>query len=151
MKHLLLIYHSQSGRNESLVEHIYRGANHVCEVTTSLLRCVDVELHHMQHADAVVFVGSENFGLPNAGLLDTLARQFYSAEQSLAGKPFAIVMSTGNGGDGALRHLRALLGAMGMRECLDSTIFHGVLYPDNKRQCEELGEALASAIAMGIY
>lgn len=151
MKGLLIVYHSQSGRNEQLAGSLYRGAIQHEDTRVTLLRCVDVELSHLLQSDGVIWVGAENFGLPNGMMLDCLARQFYSAGQSLAGTPFALVLSTGNGGEGAIRHLRAFLGAMGMRECAECTIFHGPLETESFTQCEALGEGFATALSMGIY
>ena len=151
MKQLLLIYHSQSGRNERLAEQLYLGARHGGEVNVQLLRSVDVELLHLQRADGVVLLGAENFGLPNGMILDCLARQFYSADQSLAGKPYALVMSTGNGGAGATRYLASFLGAMGMRECQPAKVFHGEFGAQIERECHDMGEAFGAALAMGIY
>ncbi len=151
MKQLVLIYHSQSGRNEHLAEQLYLGARRGGEVRVKLLRSVDVELAHLQRADAVVWLGAENFGLPNGMMLDCLARQFYGAKQSLAGKPYAVVMSTGNGGAGALRYLENFLGAMGMRQCQPATVFQGELSAQHGSECRAMGEAFAAALAMGIY
>lgn len=151
MKQLLLIYHSQSGRNERLAEQLYLGARQGGEVQVQLLRSVDVELGHLQRADGVVLLGAENFGLPNGMMLDCLARQFYCAGESLAGIPYAVVMSTGNGGAGALRYLERFLGAMGMRECQPALVFHGELGAQHERECRDMGEAFGAALAMGIY
>lgn len=151
MTTLLLVYHSQSGRNEALAASLYNGACLQQEANVTLLRCVDVEWQHLRQSDGVIFVGAENFGLPNGMMLDCLARQFYGADQTLAGKPYALVFSTGNSGTGAIRHLQSILGAMGMKECMESTVFHGLLNDDNLKQCEAIGEAFATALALGIY
>lgn len=151
MTTLLLVYHSQSGRNEALATSLYRGACLQQDAHVTLLRCVDVEYRHICQSDGVIFVGAENFGLPNGMMLDCLARQFYGAGQTLAGKPYALVFSTGNSGTGAIRHLQSILGAMGMKECMASTVFHGQLNNDNFKQCEAIGEGFATALTLGIY
>ena len=66
MKHLLIIYHTQSGNTAQMAAAVMRG----CETETGVdirLRCAfDADLDDLLWADGVLFGTPENFGYMRA-------------------------------------------------------------------------------------
>ncbi len=153
MKHLLIVYHSQTGKNESLARAVWRGVQREPEIEARLLRASAAETDDLLWADAVIFAAPENFGYLAGGLTDFFARTFYpyldrAQTQSL---PYAMVCGTGNDGSGALRQLRRIVTGYRMREVAEPIFVVGELEQGDLQRCEELGLTLAAGLAMGIF
>ena len=153
MKHLLIVYHSQSGSNAQLAQAVLRGAQQEEEVETRLMRAFDAHTEDLLWADAVIFGSPENFGYLSGGLTDFFARTFYpyleqAPTQSL---PYAFFSSTGNDGSGALRQLRRIVTGYRMREVAEPIIVIGDLRDGDLQRCEELGQTLAAGLSLGIF
>lgn len=153
MKHLLIVYHSQSGSNAKLAQAVLRGARQEGEVETRLQRAFDSHTEDLLWADAVIFGSPENFGYLSGGLTDFFARTFYpyleqAPTQSL---PYAMFSSTGNDGSGALRQLRRIVTGYRMREIAEPIIVRGEIGDDDLARCEELGLTVAAGLSLGIF
>lgn len=153
MKHLLIVYHSQSGKNAQLAQAVLRGAQQEDDVETKLLRAFDAHTDDLLWADAVIFGSPENFGYLSGGLTDFFARTFYpyldrAQTQSL---PYAMVCGTGNDGSGALRQLRRIVTGYRMREVAEPIFVVGDIQDSDLIRCEELGLTFAAGLALGIF
>lgn len=153
MKHLLIVYHSQSGKNAQLAQAVLRGAQQEVEVEARLLRAFDAETHDLMWADAVIFAAPENFGYLAGGLTDFFARTFYPyLEQALTQSlPYAMVCGTGNDGSGALRQLRRIVTGYRMREVAEPVFVIGDIKDGDLQRCEELGLTFAAGLSLGIF
>lgn len=153
MKHLLIVYHSQSGSNARLAQSVYAGAMQEQDVETRLRRASDANTDDLLWADAVIFGSPENFGYLSGGLTDFLARTFYPYQQHAPGRslPYAMFVSTGNDGRGAVRQLQRIVGGYPMREVAETIIVRGEIGAADLNRCEELGLTIAAGLALGIF
>lgn len=153
MKHLLIVYHSQSGKNAQLAQSVLNGAKQETEVETRLLRAFDAHTDDLLWADAVIFAAPENFGYLAGGLTDFFARTFYpyldqAPTQSL---PYAMVCGTGNDGSSALRQLRRIVTGYRMREVAEPIFVIGDIKNNDLQRCEELGLTFAAGLTLGVF
>ena len=132
---------------------VVRGARHpeVHEVEVSLRRAVDAGLTDLLWADAVAFGTPENFGHLSGGMKDFLDRTYYPAQGRIEGLPFAVFISAGNDGRGALEALRRIVRGFPLREVREPIIARGGLDAASLERCEDLGLALAAGLEAGIY
>ena len=153
MKHLLVVYHTQTGHTQALAMAVVRGAGHpeVDGVETRLRRAVDAGLADLLWADAVAFGTPENFGQLSGGMKDFFDRTYYPAQGKVEGLPFAVFISAGNDGRGALEALRRIARGYPLREVREPIIARGTLDESVLERCEELGLALAAGLEAGIY
>ncbi len=153
MKHLLIVYHSQSGSNAQLAQIVLRGAKQEEEVETRLLRAFDANTSDLLWADAVIFGSAENFGYLSGGLTDFFARTFYPYQEHTPQRslPYAMFCSTGNDGRGAVRQLQRIATGYPMREIAEPIIVRGDIQEKDLKRCEELGLAVAAGLALGIF
>ncbi len=153
MKHLLIVYHSQTGNNARLAQAVLRGAQQEVEVEVRLLRAFDAGIADLLWADAVIFGSPENFGYLSGGLTDFFARTYYPYLDQTAsqGLPYAMFSSTGNDGAGALRQLRRIVTGYRMREVAEPIIVLGEITDADVQRCEDLGLAVAAGVALGIF
>jgi multimeric flavodoxin WrbA len=152
MKHLLIVYHSQSGSAARLAQAAAAGAALEAEtVEVRLRRAADADVRDLFWADGVLFGASENFGYLSGGMLDFLARVFYPAQPRQLGLPYASFISAGNDGRGAVAQLERVASGFPLRRVADPVIVRGEVDEEGLRRCGELGQALAAGLALGIF
>ncbi|MFZ8913419.1 MAG: NAD(P)H-dependent oxidoreductase, partial [Pseudomonadales bacterium] len=110
MKNLLIVWHSQSGNTAQLMEAVRAGAeDHAIEdVTVRCLRAPDAGPEDLRWADGLLFGTPENFGTMSGLLKDFFDRTFYAVEGELAPLPYALFISAGNDGRGAVREIERI-------------------------------------------
>ena len=153
MKHLLIVYHSKTGNTQLLTDAVVRGAMN-CEVTAvevRALRALEAGPEDLLWADALLLGTPENFGYLSGAVKDFLDRTFYEVEGKLAPLPYAMFVSAGNDGTGAVRAMERIANAYRFVAVQDPLIVRGAPQQKDLVQCEELGLALALGTQMGIF
>jgi multimeric flavodoxin WrbA len=151
MKHLLIVYHSQSGSTAQMAAAALRGAQQEIDTETRLLRAADADTQDLLWADAVLFGSPENFGYLSGGLTDFLARTFYPLQGQPRNYPYGVFISAGNDGRGALKQLERIVTGYPMRQVAEPVIVRGEVTPEGLARCEELGLTLAAGLALGVF
>ncbi len=152
-KQLLIVYHTQTGHTGALVEAAWRGA------TDPLIEGVEVRLktaaeagpEDLLWAHGLLLGTPENFGYMSGGMKDFLDRTFYPVEGKIQPLPYAILISAGNDGQGALRAIRRIAGGYPFREVQEPIIVRGNVESSHLEACRELGMALAAGLEAGIF
>ncbi len=151
MKHLLIVYHSQSGSTARLAAAALCGAQRESEIETRLLRAADATIDDLCRADALLLGASENFGYLSGGMLDFLARVFYPAIDRGITLPYAAFISAGNDGRGAIAQIERIAAGFPLRQVAAPEIVRGEVDDEGLGRCEALGQALAAGLALGIF
>jgi multimeric flavodoxin WrbA len=151
MKTLAIIYHSRSGHTEALAQAVLKGAQTETEVRSYLVKAFDAKLDDLRHSDAVIFGTPENFGYMSGALKDFFDRTYDDALPLALNLPYALFVSAGNDGTGAVREVDRILRGYPMRKVAEPLISRKTATPEDLRQCEELGATLAAGVSMGIF
>ena len=151
MKTLLIVYHSQSGNTEQLAQAAYRGACEASETHTKLITAAQATLQDLLDCNGVLFGTPENFGYMSGAIKDFFDRTFYPAQNYDLKLPYALFISAGNDGTGAVRQIDRILLGYPMRKVAEPIICQGAITQESLDACEELGLTLAAGIGMGIY
>lgn len=153
MKHLLIVYHSQSGGNAHLAQKVLSGAQQEENIETRLRRACDADTHNLLWADAIILGSPENFGYLSGGLTDFLARTYYPYQQLAPGRvlPYAFFCNCGNDGSGAVRQVQRIARGYPLKEIAEPLIMRGEFTAAYEQACEELGLAVAAGLALGIF
>jgi len=150
-KRLLVVYHTQSGNTGLLAEAVVRGARRVEETGTVVKRAFDAGVDDLLACDALLLGTPENFGYMSGALKDFFDRTYYPCEGKLTALPYAVFVSAGNDGTGAVREIGRIAQGYGWKQVADALIVRKAVTTDALTQCEELGEAMASGVALGIF
>ncbi|MCZ6889190.1 MAG: NAD(P)H-dependent oxidoreductase [Gammaproteobacteria bacterium] len=152
-KHLLIVYHTQSGNTGRMAQAAYAGATdeYVESVNVKLLRAVDATPDSLLWADGLLIGTPENFGYMSGGMKDFLDRTFYQVEGKIQSLPYGIFISAGNDGTGALRAVRRIANGYPFTEVQEPIIAKGELQREHLDKCRELGMTLAVGLEAGIY
>jgi multimeric flavodoxin WrbA len=120
----------------------------------------DVELRAMPALEAGIddllwanglLIGTpEHFGYMAGAIKDFFDRTFYPAQSHVDGLPYAIFVSAGNDGSGAVSSIERIALGYRWKQCAEPLIVKGDLGADDLQRCAELGQTLAAGLALGV-
>ncbi|MDH3314355.1 MAG: NAD(P)H-dependent oxidoreductase [Gammaproteobacteria bacterium] len=151
MKHLLIVFHSQSGNTEKMANAVLHGARaeEIEDVEVRMLRAFDAGVDDLLWAEALMLGTPENFGYMSGGMKDFLDRTFYPCEGKLEGMPYAIFVSANNDGTGAVNAMERIANGYAFRRIQQPLIARGEITAEHLQRCEELGLAVAAGLEIG--
>ncbi|MFA7553256.1 MAG: NAD(P)H-dependent oxidoreductase [Spongiibacteraceae bacterium] len=151
MKKLLIVYHSQSGATRKMAEAANAGALQEPEVEVRLLRAMEAGVDDLLWCDAVLFGTAEYLGYLSGGLKDFFDRTFYPAAPHQLNLSYAVFISAGNDGTGALRQLERIVKGYPLKCVSEPVIIVGEPSDQSLMRCEELGAAFAAGLSLGVF
>ena len=150
-RHLLIVYHSQTGHTRTMARAVRRGARRVSEVETRLKMALRAGLEDLLWAHGLLLGTPENFGYMSGALKNFLDRTYYPAQGKVDGLPYAVFISAGNDGRGALSSIERIARGYPLKPVCEPIIARGELTAEVLQHCEELGETMALGVAWGIF
>jgi multimeric flavodoxin WrbA len=153
LKKILIAYHSQSGNTQKMAEAVARGAREIEGVTVSLKRAGETILEDLLDCDGLVIASPEYFGFMAGAIKDLFDRTYEQARghKKIFRKPYAVVVSAGNDGSGALASIEKIFLGFQFKKVQPPIISKGPITEDKLSQCEELGRTMAAGCEAGIY
>lgn len=152
-KHLLIVYHSQSGSTERMAEAVVRGAQSpdVSGVEVRVKAALEADADDLLWADGFILGTPENFGYMSGAMKYFLDRIFYPCEGELSGRPWALFVRAGNDGSGAITSVRRILAGLAVREVQEPLLLVGEFDEARLKDCEELGLTMAAGLEAGVF
>ncbi len=150
-RRLLIVYHTQSGHTGQLANAVWAGARRVTAVESVLQRAFDTGVEDLRTAHGLLLGTPENFGTMSGALKDFFDRTYYPVEGQMEGIPYAVFVSAGNDGTGAVREIGRIANGYGWRPVADALIVRGEVQSTDLDAARDLGEAMASGLALGIF
>ncbi|MEQ9463083.1 MAG: flavodoxin [Haliea sp.] len=151
MRSLLIVYHSQSGACARLARACCSAAAGVKGLEVRVSRAWDAGSADLLAAHGLLLVAAENSGSLSGGVKDFLDRTFYPVGEAGRVLPYGLLISAGNDGRGAREQARRILSGYPLTAALEPVICRGEVTAAHCRQAEELGEAFATGLEMGIF
>jgi len=152
-KHLLIVYHSQSGTTSQMAQAVIRGANHedIEDVEVRVRDALEATQHDVLWADGYIFGTPENFGYMSGALKYFFDRVYYPCLDKIGGRPYALFIRAGNDGSGALASISRIVTGLAIREVQDPVLIAGEFDEARLVECEELGMTMAAGLEAGIF
>lgn len=150
-KTLLIVYHTRGVKTAQLAEAVARGAGAEPGVNVKVMRCAEAGPQDVLEADALVLGTPENFGYMSGMMKDFLERIFYDCEGKVAGRPWALLVSAGQDGAGAIASVERIVTGLRLKKVSEPILALKQVTPEVLDKCEELGAALAAGLALGVY
>ncbi len=158
MKTLLIVYHTRGVKTAQMAEALARGAQAALreaeaedEVRVVTKRCTDAGPEDLLAADAIALGTPENFGYMSGMMKDFLERVFYPCEGRVEGRPWALFVSAGQDGHGAIASVERIVTGLRLKKVREPILALREVTPAILAQCEELGATLAAGIAAGVF
>ncbi len=152
-RNLLIVYHSQTGNTQTMAEAALAGARDqlIEDVEVRFLRASDAGPDDLLWAHGLLLGTPENFGYMSGALKDFFDRTFYPVEGRIQSLPYAVFISAGNDGSGAVRAIRRIANGYPLKEVQEPIIARGEITDDVVARCRELGMALAAGLEAGVF
>ena len=152
-KHLLIVYHSQSGTTTQMADAVIRGARSpdIANVDVRVRSALEATADDLLWSDGFILGTPENFGYMSGAMKYFLDRSFYECVDRIDGRPYALFVRAGNDGTGAIASLRRILKGLAVREVQDPVLIAGKFDEARLADCEELGMTLAAGLEAGVF
>jgi hypothetical protein len=147
---LLIAYHTQSGASLALARAAADGAGGE-GATVPCRRALDLGAAELAAADGLLLVCAENSGRLAGGAKELLDRIYYPLQQRGCVRPYALLISAGNDGRGAVAEAQRIFKGIPFTEALEPRIVRGVPDAAALAEATELGAAFAVGLSMGIF
>ena len=136
-----------------MAEAVLRGASsdELDGVEARMLRAGHAGPEDLLWADALVLGTPENFGYMSGAMKDFLDRTYYPCEGKVESLPYAIFISAGNDGAGALSSVQRIARGYPLRAVQEPIIARGDTTDAVLASCGELGMAMAAGVEMGLF
>ncbi len=152
-RNLLIVYHSQTGNTAALARAVFEGATDasVEGVDVRFLRAADAGPGDLLWANGLLLGTPENFGYMSGAMKDFLDRTFYPVEGRLQPLPYAVFISAGNDGSGALRAIQRIANGYPFTQVQEPVIVVGSVTEEALARCRTLGLTLAVGLDIGMF
>jgi multimeric flavodoxin WrbA len=163
LKNLLIVFHSKTGGARQMAEAAMRGAATENEVHVRLLCAGETRDEDVLQADGYLFVAPENLAAIAGVMKDFFDRTYYAVLERINGRPYATLICAGSDGSNAARQIERICTGWRLKAvseplivCTHAQTPEAILAPktigpDDLRRCEEVGQALAAGLALGIF
>lgn len=150
-KRVLIVYHSQSGHTEQLAEAAARGAS--CEegVRVKVLRAGRATVEDLLDCDGLLLGTPENFGYMSGMMKDFFDRTYDAARGRVGNLPYAVFVSAGNDGSGAVREIERIARGYPFKRVAEPVIAVGPVTEASLEASRELGQTLAAGLVFGVF
>jgi multimeric flavodoxin WrbA len=163
MKDLLVVYHSVTGGSQQMAQALMEGAASETGTRARLLHASITHADDVIGADAYVFATPENLAAISGLMKDFFDRCYYPVLDRISGRPYATLICAGSDGQNAARQIARIATGWRLRPvaepliiCTHAQTAEAILAPKtigaaDLNRCRELGAALASGLALGIF
>ena len=152
-KHILLIYGGHAGgRTLQMVQAVTQGILESRElVELRSLPALDAGVDDLLWAQGLLIGTPEHFGYMSGAVKDFMDRTFYPVEGKVEGLPYAVFVSAGNDGSGAVNAIERIALGYKWKKIAEPLIVKGEVDSQALQRCAELGQAMAAGLALGIF
>ncbi|MCJ1959748.1 flavodoxin family protein [Novosphingobium mangrovi (ex Hu et al. 2023)] len=164
MSHLAIIWHSRTGAARALSQALEEGARDAGEgAGVRRIRARDVTADDILEAGAYVFVCPENLASMTGEMKEMFDQAYYPVLGRIEGRGYATVIAAGSDGHGAQAQIERIAMGWRLKRVADGMIVNlGAQTPEeilapkivpqaSLSACREMGEALATGLAMGVF
>lgn len=150
--HLLLIHAGHpGGRTHTLVDAVRRGVADAGEqIELRVLPALQANADDLLWASGLLIGTPEHFGYMAGAIKDFFDRTFYPVQGRVDGLPYAVFVSAGNDGTGAVSSIERIALGYRWKRCAEPLIIKGDPTAADLESCAELGQTMAAGLALGV-
>ena len=152
-KHLLIVYHSQSGTTRTMADAVIKGAKNpdINGVEIQVRDALEASADDVLWAGGLLLGTPENFGYMSGAIKYFLDRIYYPCEDKIDGMPYALFVCAGNDGTGAIKSITRILKGLAIKQIQEPVLIVGDVDDSQLKECEELGMIMAAGLESGIF
>jgi multimeric flavodoxin WrbA len=152
-KHLLLIYAGHTGgRTYEMVDAVRQGIEGAGDgIAVRAIPALDAGIDDLLWAHGLIIGTPEHFGYMAGAIKDFFDRTFYPSEGKVDALPYAIFVSAGNDGTGAVTSIERIALGYKWKQIAPPLIVKGPVTGEARERCVELGQTMATGLDLGIF
>lgn len=150
---ILIVYHSQGGNTFSMAKEVAEGAASISDVRVLLKKAAETQAKDLLDCDGLILGSPEYFGYMAGALKDLFDRTYEQlrGHPRIFRKPYALFISAGNDGQGALQSIERICIGYQFRKVQQPVVAKGPITDDVLARCRELGQTIAAGCREGIF
>ena len=160
---LLIVYHSHTGGTRQMAEAACAGAQREGSVDVRLLHASQASAQDLLNAQGYLFATPENLAAISGLMKDFFDRSYYGALDQIQGRSYASLICAGSDGRNAARQIERIATGWRLKAVAEPLIIcthaqtpEAILAPKqidsaDLQRCEDLGQSLATGLALGIF
>ncbi len=121
------------------------------DVVVRALPALEAGVDDLLWAHGLLIGTPEHFGYMSGAVKDFMDRTFYPAEGKVDALPYAIFVSAGNDGAGAVSSIERIALGYKWKRVAEPLIVKGEFTETAHQRCFELGHMMAAGLAMDIF
>jgi NAD(P)H-dependent FMN reductase len=152
-KHLLIVHGGHAGgRTHRLVEAVQLGVLTTEEaIELRTLSALSAGVDDLLWAHGLLIGTPEHFGYMSGAVKDFMDRTFYPVEGKVDGLPYAVFVSAGNDGLGAVSSIERIATGYKWKKVAEPVIVRGEITDTDLERCGELAQTMAAGLSLGIF
>lgn len=153
MVRVLIVFHSQTGNTEKMAMAVTSGVRGTEDSQAIQKRAFQTTAQDIRECNAMVICSPEYFGYMSGAMKDLFDRTYEELKDDARSlkKPYAVVVSAGNDGTGALNHIERLCKGYRFKKVQHPVICKGPVTEEILAKCYELGRTIAEGVKIGIF
>jgi len=152
VKHVLVVYSSQTGRTERMMRAACDGLRASGEaIELRVLPALEAGIDDLLWADGLLIATPENFGYMSGAVKDFLDRTYYPAQGKVDSLPYAVLVAAGNDGTGAVRAIERIAIGYKWKAMFAPVIMRPDVEDMALDRCRELGQTMAIGLSAGMF
>jgi len=150
---ILIVYHSQSGNTEKLARSVAQGVAETQNAHAIFKHALDASAHDIRNSDAIIICSPEYFGYMAGIIKDFFDRTYDELKDdwSVYKKPYSVVISAGNDGNGALTQIERICKGYRFKKVQHPIVCKGQVTEEILSACFDLGRTIAEGINAGVF
>ena len=151
MTTILVVYHSQGGKNAQMASAVVEGINSIEGARAVLKKAGEATLQDLLDCHGIAIGSPEYFGYMAGAIKDFFDRTYEQARGKVFRKPYVIFVNAGNDGTGALKSIERICIGYQFKKVFEPIIARGDITRDVLDVCLEMGKTIAAGCVAGIY
>ena len=163
MKRLLIVWHSRTGAARQMAAAAEKGASEEPQNDVRMRPADETQAEDLLAADGYIFAAPENLAALSGAMKEFFDRNYYAVLEKLNGRPYAVLIAAGSDGTSAVRQLTRIATGWRLKPVAEPLIVathaqtaetiwaEKVVAPGDLRACAEIGAALATGLALGVF
>lgn len=139
-----------SKNTHELRDTVLEGAN-LSGFSYKALSPLEVEAEDILNASGIIIGTTENFGYMSGQIKDFFERIYYPCLEKTQGLPWALYVSAGQDGTGAVSSVERIVTGLRWRKIQEPLIIKSPFKESDLEQCRELGQGMAMGLKENIF
>ena len=150
MSYLLIVANTPSDNTQRFFDAVVKGAQ-TSAYEIKAIKPFDATAQDVLDASGIILGTTENFGYMSGQVKDFLERIYYPCIEKKQGMPWALYISAGQDGTGAIKSVEKIVSGMKWRKVQDALVLKGPFEDCFLNSCEELGAGMASGLELKVF